>query len=238
MCKKGITVLQIGQQRKLILIDVINYTIRCLHKNMCFHILLLFSHRFDTESSKNSLNCQWHIFCKSSYLPLLPRMTFFYHHLISAQSLNLGGRRDTIDDIATIPFHSSLSSAALREYPNLFPSIPWCYLPISPSAFLSFLLLSLSPAILSSTCQRIFRCVHTIWVSVSLPWLGDHHALQLYSEFCCEHPRLAHGLCRKCSEVSYTISFQGLGSFSRFLLSRSSSHRHKGRWIRLTSASA
>ena len=34
---------------------------------------------------------------------------------------------------------------------------------------------------------------------------------------------------RKCSEVSYSISSQGLGSFSRFLLSRSSFHRHKGR---------
>ena len=58
-----------------------------------------------------------------------------------------------------------------------FPSIPWCYLPISSSVFLSFLLLSLSLAELSSPSQRILRCGHTIWVSVSLPWLGDHHAL-------------------------------------------------------------
>ena len=101
-----------------------------------------------------------------------------------------------------------------------FPSIPWCHLPISSSVFLSFLLLSLSLAELSSPCQRILRCGHTIWVSVSLPWLGDHHALQLHSGF---------GLCRKCSEVSYSISSQGLGSFSLFLLSRSSSHRHKER---------
>ena len=110
-----------------------------------------------------------------------------------------------------------------------FPSIPWCYLPISSSAFLSFLLLSLSLAELSSPCQRILRCGHTIWVSVSLPWLGDHHALQLHSGFCCEPPRSSHGLCRKCSEVSYSISSQGLGSFSLFLLSRCSSHRHKER---------
>ena len=110
-----------------------------------------------------------------------------------------------------------------------FPSIPWCYLPISSSVFLSFLLLSLSLAELSSPCQRILRCGYTMWVSVSLPWLGDHHALQLHSGFCCETPRSSHGLCRKCSEVSYSISSQGLGSFSRFLLSRSSSHRHKGR---------
>ena len=109
-----------------------------------------------------------------------------------------------------------------------FLSIRWCYLPISSSVFLSFLLRSLSPAELSSSCQRILRCGHTTWVSVSLPF-GDHHALQLHSGFCCEHPRSSHGLCRKCSEVSYSISSQRLGSFSRFLLSRSSSHRYKGR---------
>ena len=109
-----------------------------------------------------------------------------------------------------------------------FPSIHWCYHPISSSVFLSFLLLSLSLAELFSPRQRILRCGHTIWVSVSLPWLGDHHALQLHSGFCCETPRSSHGLCRKCSEVSYSISSQGLESFSQFLLSRSSSHRHNG----------
>ena len=41
--------------------------------------------------------------------------------LISSQSLNLGGRRGTTDDVATIPFHPSLSSAALRESPNPIP---------------------------------------------------------------------------------------------------------------------
>ena len=85
-----------------------------------------------------------------------------------------------------------------------FPSIPWRYLPISSSAFLSFLLLSLSLAELSSPCLRILRCSHTIWVSVSLSWLGDHHALKLHSGFCCEPPRSSHGFCRKCSEVSYS----------------------------------
>ena len=43
-----------------------------------------------------------------------------------------------------------------------FLSIPLCYLPISSSVFLSFLLLSLSPAELSSPCQMILRCGHTI----------------------------------------------------------------------------
>ena len=42
-------------------------------------------------------------------------------HLMSSQSLNLGGRRGTTDDVATIPFHPSLSSAALRESPNPIP---------------------------------------------------------------------------------------------------------------------
>ena len=79
-------------------------------------------------------------------------------HLISSLSLNLGGRRGTTDDVATILFHPSVSSAALRESPN---PIPWCYLPISSSVFLSFLLLSLSLAELSSPCQRILRCGHT-----------------------------------------------------------------------------
>ena len=45
-------------------------------------------------------------------------------HLISSQSLNLGGRRGTTDDGATIPFHPSLSSTALRNLQTPFPSIP------------------------------------------------------------------------------------------------------------------
>ena len=90
-----------------------------------------------------------------------------------------------------------------------FPSIPWCYLPIS-SSVLSFLLLSLSPAELSSPCPRILRCGHPIWVSGSLPRLGDHRALQLHSGFCCEPPRSSHGLCRKCSEVSLASHLKGL----------------------------
>ena len=40
---------------------------------------------------------------------------------ISTQSLNLGGRRGITDDAATIPFHPSLSSAALRESPTPIP---------------------------------------------------------------------------------------------------------------------
>ena len=42
-------------------------------------------------------------------------------HLISSQSLNLGGRRGTTDDVAAIPFHPFLSSAVLRESPDPIP---------------------------------------------------------------------------------------------------------------------
>ena len=133
-------------------------------------------------------------------------------------------------------YHLQPSSGNLQ---TPFLSMLWCYLPISSSAMLSFLLIALSPAESSSLYQRIFlRCGHIIWVSVSSPWLWDHHALQLHSGFCCESPRSSHGLCRKYSEVSYSISSQGLGFFFRVLLSRSSSHGHKGRWIRWAPASA
>ena len=116
-----------------------------------------------------------------------------------------------------------------------FLSFPWCYLPISSSVFLSSLL-PLSPAELSLPCLRILRCGHIIWVSVSSPWLGGHYnVLRLHSGFCCESPRSSHGLCRKSSEVSYSISSEGLGSFFRVLLSKSSSHRHKGKFERLKS---
>ena len=44
-----------------------------------------------------------------------------HNHLISSQSLNLGGHWGTTHDVATIPFYPSLSSAALRESPNSIP---------------------------------------------------------------------------------------------------------------------
>ena len=43
------------------------------------------------------------------------------HVFISSQSLNFGGRRGTTDGVATIPFHPSMSSAALGESPNPIP---------------------------------------------------------------------------------------------------------------------
>ena len=131
--------------------------------------------------------------------------------LISSHSLNLDGRRSTTGDVATIHFHHFFSPAALRDLQTPFLSIPWRYLPI----FSAVMLLSLSPAELFSPCRRILRGDHAIWAPVSSAWLGDHHALQLHSGFCCEPPRSSHGLCRNCSAVSHSISSQGLGSFPR-----------------------
>ena len=104
------------------------------------------------------------------------KLYFISSHLSPLTSEVVGAPRMTLQQyLSTLPC-LPLPSGNL-ETP--FPSIPWCYLPISSSVFLSFLLLSLSPAELSSPCPRILRCGHTIWVSVSLPLLGDHHALHL-----------------------------------------------------------
>ena len=54
--------------------------------------------------------------------------------LISPQSINLGGRRGTTDDVVTITLHLSLSSAALRKSPKSIPVHSLIYIPISSSA--------------------------------------------------------------------------------------------------------
>ena len=150
------------------------------------------------------------------------------HSSLSCQSLNLGGRRGTTDDVATIPFHPSLSSAALRESPNPIHSLM-----LSSHLFFCLPLL-LAPFTVS--CRIVFAMPEDLemW-----PYHLSFHFFTMVRRssctpigFCCEPPRLSHGLFRKCSEVCYSISSQRFGSFSRFLLSRSSSHRHKGRWIR------
>ena len=71
-------------------------------------------------------------------------------HLFSSQSLNLGGRRGTTDDVATIPFHPSLSSAAIRESPN---SIPFHSLMLSSHHFFCVPLL-LAP--FTVPCRTVF----------------------------------------------------------------------------------
>ena len=129
----------------------------------------------------------------------------FSSHLISSQSLNLGG--------------VGAPQMTLQQYLSTLPCLP---LP-SGNLQISFLLHSLSPAELSSPCPRISNCGHTVWVSISLLITPVAFWILLWTS------SSSHGLCRKCSEVSYSISSQELGSFSWFLLSRSSSHRHKGR---------
>ena len=98
------------------------------------------------------------------------RALFFFFFLISKSVV--GAPQMTLQQYLTTLPCLPLPSGNLQ---TPFPSIPWCYLPISSSVFLSFLLFSLSPAELYSPCPRILRCGHTIWVSFSLPWLGDHH---------------------------------------------------------------
>ena len=81
----------------------------------------------------------WHTSCTSSRTNELPGYKCLCHssHL-SSQSLNFGGCRGTTDDVATIPFHPSMSSAALRESPN---SIPVHSLMLSSHLFLCLPLL-------------------------------------------------------------------------------------------------
>ena len=112
------------------------------------------------------------------------------HHHISPLTMEVV----RAPQITLQPFHPSRSSAAFMESPTPFPSIPWCYLPIS-SVFLS-LLLSLSPAEL-----RILRCGHTIFTMVR-----RSSCTPIAFWMCCKPPRSSHGLCRKCSEVCYSIS--------------------------------
>ena len=74
------------------------------------------------------------------------RMVLF----ISSQSLNLWGRRGTTVDVATIPFHPSPSSAAIRESPNPIPV---------HSLMLSSHLLFCLPLLLAPfnvTCRTVF----------------------------------------------------------------------------------
>ena len=80
----------------------------------------------------------------------------------SSQSHNHAGRRGTTDNVATIPFHLSMSSVALRESPNF---VPVHSLMISSHRFFCLPLLLApftDPCKLSSPCQRILRCCHTI----------------------------------------------------------------------------
>ena len=135
----------------------------------------------------------------------------FYRLLISSQSRNLGGRRDSKDDVVTIPFYPSLSFAALRKSPNPIPVHS-----LMLSSYLFF-------------CLPILLATFTVPSRIVFAMPGDlemwpYHLSFLFFTmvrrssctlfaFCCEPPRSSYGLCRKCSEISYSISSQGLGSF-------------------------
>ena len=102
-----------------------------------------------------------------AYRSLCPRCTWPDSSHLSPLTLEVvGAPQMTLQQYLSILPCLPLPS---RNLQTPFSSIPWCYLPISSSVFLSFLLLSLSLAELSSPCQRILRCGHTIWVSLSLP---------------------------------------------------------------------
>ena len=77
------------------------------------------------------------------------RLSFIFS-LISSQSLNLGGRRSTTDDVATMPFHPSLFSTALRESPNSI-----CVHSLMLSSHL-FFCLSLILAPFTVPCRTVF----------------------------------------------------------------------------------
>ena len=123
-----------------------------------------------------------------------------------SQSFNLWGRWGTTDDVAIIHFQPSQSSAALRESPN---PIPVQFLMLSSQLFFCLPLL-LAPFTVPcrivfampddlEMCQYhlSFRFFTTVRRSSCTPiafWI----LLRTSSFVTC--------LCRKCSEVSYSIS--------------------------------
>ena len=98
------------------------------------------------------------------------------HHLIS-QSLNLDGHRGTTDNVATIPFHLSVSSAALRESSK---SISVHSLTFFPS-----LLLSSSPSCSFhcplQNCLRHARGSWDVAIPSEFPFLHDGLEIIMHS---------------------------------------------------------
>ena len=63
----------------------------------------------------NPARCRQPTYYKFGMKTQIKKHTFgTRNHLISSQSLNLGGRRGITDDVATIPLHHSLSSEVLK----------------------------------------------------------------------------------------------------------------------------
>ena len=153
---------------------------------------------------------------------------FISSHLSTLTLKRVGAPQMTLQQyLSTLPC-LPLPSGNLQ---TPFPSIPGYYLPLLLFLFTVPLQICLRPAKESwdwphhlsfcfSTMVRRSSCTPTaLWI------------LLRTSSF-------VTWSLRKCSEISYNISYQGLGFLSRFLLSRSSSHRHKGWSIRWASASA
>ena len=74
----------------------------------------------------NAIQLALHVNCVLPYSAIMQKTarsllqftdTCIKAHLISSQYLNLAGCRGTTDDVATIPFHLFLSSAALNSIP-------------------------------------------------------------------------------------------------------------------------
>ena len=67
----------------------------------------------------------WNMAVNSVWFSCFAIINIISSHLASyperPPSLNLGSRLGTTDDVATLPFHLSLSSAALRESPDAIP---------------------------------------------------------------------------------------------------------------------
>ena len=156
------------------------------------------------------------------------------NHLISSQFLNLGGRWGTTYDVATIPFHLSLFSATPKESAN---TIPVHALMLSSHLFFClplllarFTVLSLSSVELSSPCQSFL----SVAISCEFPFLYHGWEIIMHSNSILDSVAnfLVRHMVFEGNVQKSPLSSQRLGSFSRYLLSRSSTHRHKGRWIR------
>ena len=136
--------------------------------------------------------------------------------------------------------HLSVSPVVLREYPK---SIPDHSLMLSSHIFFCLPLLR---APFTDPCRIVFAIpedlemwpYHLSFRFSTMVRRSSCTPIAFWILLQTKDPCSSHGLCRKWSEVSYSISSQWIGSFSRVLLSRSSFHRHKGMRIRCESASA
>ena len=139
---------------------------------------------------------------------------------ISSQSLNLDGRWGTTNDVATIPFHLSLSSAALRKSPNsipvhslmlsshLFSCLPLLLVPFTVPcrivfakpqnlemwlyhlSFRFFTMVKRSPCIVDSVANLLVR--HMVFAGnvQKSPTASYLKGLDLSLENCCQGPAL------------------------------------------------